>query len=112
MAFDSPDPITPREKGAFQINLDGVRTPAADGQRLGPMGKVLGVASGVALGTVGGLYMGYEAAEAMESSVKIRAYEERFDQFKKGVTTDDSDPSVLGLGQTLTQKLPFGWERK
>jgi hypothetical protein len=80
------------------------------GAHMGTRAKVLGIAAGWALGAVGGGYVAYEASEAMESSVKLKAYDERFNQFKKGsVITDDSDPTPLGLSPSITQG--FGWER-
>jgi hypothetical protein len=78
------------------------------GQHLGPVGKWVGLGSGVTLAAIGGAYFAYETSELMENSCKISNYEKRFAQgITSGTTTMDPE-EVSPLGPL---NLPYGIEK-
>ena len=58
------------------------------GESMGPTGRFGGLAAGVAIGTVTGLYTAYETADLLENSCRAHAFEERLTQTHKGAQTE------------------------
>jgi len=62
------------------------------GESMGPTGRFGGLAAGVAIGTVTGLYTAYETADLLENSCRAHAFEERLTQTHKGAQTEPDQP--------------------